>query len=89
MYLSTRHPLLLFDRPTTISILYRFLLHFYFRIIISSLIWEKCGRNGYTGPTGRTGPRHEPPDPSTYSTHTSLALLLASCSRLVEVYPSF
>ena len=42
-----------------------------------------CGRTGYTGP------RHDPPDPSAYSTHTSLALLLASCSRLVEVYPSF
>ena len=48
-----------------------------------------CGRTGYTGPTGRTGPRHDPPDPSAYSTHTSLALLLASCSRLSEVYPSF
>ena len=50
---------------------------------------EACGRTGYTGPTGRTGPRHDPPDPAAYSTHTSLALLLASCSRLVEVYPSF
>ena len=51
--------------------------------------WGKCGRTGYTGPTGRTGPRHDPPDPAAYSTHTSLALLLASCSRIVEVYPSF
>ena len=47
--------------------------------------WGKCGRTRYTGPTARTGPRHDSPDPSAYSTHTSLALLLASCSRLVEV----
>ena len=48
-----------------------------------------CGRIGYTGPTGRTGPSPDPSDPTAYCTHTSLALLLASSSRLVEVNPSF
>ena len=33
---------------------------------------ERCGRTGYTEPTGRTGPRHDPPDPSVYSILTSL-----------------
>ena len=48
-----------------------------------------CGRIGYTGPTGRTGPCPDPSDPTAYYTHTSLAQLLASSSLLVEVYPSF
>ena len=34
--------------------------------------WGKCGCTGYTRPTGRTGPCHDPPDPSAYSTLTSL-----------------
>ena len=37
-----------------------------------------CGRIGYIGPTGRTGPSPDPSDPTAYCTHTSLALLLAS-----------
>ena len=37
--------------------------------------WGKCGRKRYTGPTGRTGPCHDPPDPSAYSTHTALPRL--------------
>ena len=49
----------------------------------------KCGRIGYTRPTGRTGPSPDPSDPTAYYTHTSLAQLLASSSLLVEVYPSF
>ena len=48
-----------------------------------------CGRIGYTGPTGRTGPSPDPSDPTAYCTHTSLAQLLASSSLLVEVLPSF
>ena len=59
------------------------------RMEIQNQKCRRCGRTGYTGPTGRTGPRYDPLDPSAYCTHTSLALLLASCSRLVEVYPSF
>ena len=48
-----------------------------------------CGRIGYTGPTGRTGPGPDPSDSTAYRTYTSLAQLLASSSLLVEVYPSF
>ena len=43
-----------------------------------------CGRFGYAGSTGRTGPSPDPSDPTAYCTHISLAQLLASSSLLVE-----
>ena len=41
-------------------------------LIVPPAVLDPCGRTGYTEPTGRTGPRHDPPDPSAYSTLTSL-----------------
>ena len=45
---------------------------------VSSSVYDErswrwpCGRTRYTGPTGRTGPYHDPSDPSAYCTFTSL-----------------